>query len=554
MVPSQNRISEEGRVTALRPLLMDLLVYLADHAGRVVTKDELSEKVWGAKFVSDSALARAMTGLRQALGDAVESPRYVETIPKRGYRLVAEVERETVAAPNSIAVLPFQDLSKSRDQEYFCDGLAEELINSLTQMSGLRVVARTSAFAFKHKALDAREIGRKLNAGALVEGSLQCSGQRLRVTVQLVDAKDGYHVWSQRFDGRMGDIFALEDEIARGVAEKLRVRLGAAEAVRPAAADPEAYRLCLQGRHAYMKMTAAAMEQAIQCYRKALEREPGCARAWAGLADAYWDGAEMGLLNGPDDLREGRRAALRAVELDPNLAEAHAALGIYRGVYEFDWAAAEKEFAEGLRLNPHSPVVRERYATFYLQAQLRMDEAVAHLCAALENDPLSPLLHAQLGHIYYLRRENAPALEQAQHALALEPGHVQALAVLVMVFVQEQRWAELQAFMAAAPADLMANPVALGGAGWTYALAGQPEAARQMLAALQVPRRFERVPSFSIAWVHHGLGERSQALAWLERAVEERDPKIVFLRTKPFWDGLREEPRFRRLLQKMALE
>jgi len=454
----------------------------------------------------------------------------------------------------SIAVLPFEDLSHDRDQEYLCDGLADELINSLSQVSGLRVVARTSAFAFKHRAMDAREIGRQLNARALLEGGLQRSGQRVRITVQLIDTKDGYHLWSDRFEGTLDDVFTLEDVIARTTAQKLRAELSqAASAARRRTTDPEAYRLCLRGRHFYCQVTGHAYLQGIECYRQAIERDPSCARAWAGLADCYWDGAEVGCLTGADDLANGMDAARRAVQLDPALAEAHAALGIYRGVCDFDWASAEREFNQALRLSPASPVVHERYAMFFLQAHQRMDEALAHLRRALEADPISPFMHAQLAHLLMLRREYDQAIEEGRHALALQAGYGSALAVLAMVYAFQGKWQELIDIGSAMPAPAEDNPVLQGGTGWALAVAGDSERARGILLGLKAPGRYGRTPSWSIAWIHQGLGETDEALAWLERAVRERDPKLVFIPTKPFWDSLRPHPRFRELLRSMGL-
>jgi serine/threonine-protein kinase len=556
--PSLNRITRGQEVAQIRPLLMDLLVFLADSGGRVIPKDELIEHVWEARFVSDSALARSLTELRQSLGDSPEDPRYIQTIPKRGYRMVASVALVTrenePGRRDAIAVLPFQDLSAGHDQEYFCDGLADELINSLTQVAGLRVVARTSAFAFKQTAMDVREIGRRLNAGALVEGGLQRSGQRLRITVQLIETKEGYHVWSERFDGTLDDVFALEDQIARAVVEKLRLRLSPdTPLVRPYTANAETYRLCLQGRQFYCQATRDSFLRAMECYRQAIHHDPLCARAWAGLADCLWDGAEVGFLTGANDLTEGRQAAVRAVELDPSLAEAHATLGIFRGVHDFDWPAAGRHFQEALRLSPASPIVHERYAMFCLQPQLRMDEAEAHLLAALEVDPLSPFLHANLSHLLMLRREYGRATEEAQHALSLQPQYLPAFAILATIAVFEGRFQELLSLGGVMEPAAGDNPVLLAGMGWGLAMAGQTEPARQILASLKIPGRFGRTPSLSIAWVHQGLGEPDQALDWLERAVEERDPKIVFLRTKPFWDSLRPTARFTDLLRKMRL-
>jgi tetratricopeptide (TPR) repeat protein len=239
--------------------------------------------------------------------------------------------------------------------------------------------------------------------------------------------------------------------------------------------------------------------------------------------------------------------------LDPLLAEAHAALGVLRGVCDFDWGAAEREFHEALRLHPASPTVHARYAMFFLQTHHRMTEAVAHLRSALEVDPLSPLMHACLSHLFMLRREYEQAIEEARHALALQPGYTAALAILGMIHAFRGEYQELINLAANMPPPSDDNPVLLGGTGWALAVAGATDHARQILQGLKVPGRYGRTPSWSIAWIHQGLGETDEALTWLERAVQEHDPKIVFIPTKPFWDSLRPHPRFQGILGRMGL-
>jgi TolB-like protein len=289
--PSLGRISGVQGAIHLRPLLMDLLGLLARNAGRPVTKEEISRTIWGKRFLAESALTRLVAELRHILGDDSENPRFVETIPKRGYRLIAPVSVEGSAAPGpSIAVLPFTDMAQAKDQEYFCDGLAEELTNALTRVRGLRVIARTSAFAFKGKALDAREIGRQLNVSAVVEGGVQRSADRLRVTVQVINAADGSHLWSERFDRRASDIFAIEDEIAQALVAGLGVKLLGDEAsalIPRHTEDLEAHDLYLRGRYIAARRTPNAYAQAIRYFRQALARDPGYSVAYAALGACY---------------------------------------------------------------------------------------------------------------------------------------------------------------------------------------------------------------------------------------------------------------------------
>jgi len=554
--PSLNRVARGSQVAHLRPMTMDLLVLLADHAGQVVSKDAILRDVWRSKYVDESVLARSVGDLRRLFGDEAGRSHVIETIPKRGYRLlapvVAQAEEQTARPSNTVAVLPFVDLGHEGNQDYLCDGLAEELIHNLSRVPGLRVVARTSAFAFKDRSIDVREIGRQLNAGTVLEGGLRRDGKRLRITVQLIDAVSGYHLWSERFERTLDHVFALEDEIAAAVADKLRAsRPGLAKAF---TSDPEVFTLCLKARHHHSRQTAADLHVARGLFEEAIDRDPGCAEAYAGLAACCWDGVQYGFFNEVDDLVRGRRSAGRAVESDPALADARAMLGVFLGTYDFDWAAAEHEFAEALRLAPTSPTVRERYAMYWLQPHLRLDEAVDHLRDALAFDPLSPLFHAQLGHLFLLRREYQPACHEFAKALSLDPDNVMALGGHTMSLALLGRVADAWAVTHSMPPALVqANPLLLGGMGAGLAAAGRVSEARHILESLADETRFPRKPCWSIAWVHLGLGEMSEAFTWLASAVEERDPKIVFLRNKPFWDPLRADPRFDRLLQQMKL-
>jgi TolB-like protein/Tfp pilus assembly protein PilF len=557
--PSLNQVTKGTHVAHLRPLTMDLLVLLADHPGQVVSKDEILRDVWQSKYVDESVLARSVGDLRRLFGSEARRSEVIETIPKRGYRLLAQVAPLAAGpqqgAPNTVAVLPFVDLAGEGHQDYLCNGLAEELIHGLARVPGLRVVARTSAFAFKNRPMDVRDIGRLLNAGTIVEGGLRRDGDRLRITVQLVDAETGYHLWSERFERTLDRVFTLEDEIAAAIASKLTAQLVAPPGLAKAfTSDQEAFTLCLKARYHHSRQTTDDLRLARDLFEHAAARDPRCAQAYAGIAASCWDGVQYGFSSNADDLVRGRWAAGRAVDMDPTYADGKAMLGVFLGAFDYEWAQAEVEFEAALELAPTSPAVRERYAMYWLQPHGRFDEAIRHLTDALAFDPLSALLHTQLGHVHLLRRAYEPACHHFSRARELDPNHVLALGGHAMALGLLGRVGE--AFAVAqtmTPEFIQSNPLFLGASGATLAAAGRVAEARAALQMLTDDARFPRKSCYSIAWVHLALGEIDEAFRWLARGVEERDPKFVFLPNKPFWDPLRADPRFDRLLRRMNL-
>jgi TolB-like protein len=353
--------SQEVRLT---PKAADVLKILVSHAGSPVSKADLFASVWPDVAVTDDALTTCIQELRRVLNDDAKNPQFIETRHRRGYRFIAEVSREHAPAPvatapanaviSSIAVLPFADMSPSHDQEYLCEGLAEELINALTQVDGLRVAARTASFQFRGKGEDIRVVGAQLNVEALLEGSVRKSGDRLRVTVQLIEVASGYHRWSHRFDGQFEDVFAMQDEIADSVAASLR---GGAVSPREkrtthrAPTGTAAYELYLRGRQHLPKIRRPDLDSAAGLFGQAIELDPGYGPAYAGLATSHatlyeWFGASDA------DLAGAERASQRALELAPDLAEAHVARGCALSLMK-RYEDASREFEEATRLNPH---------------------------------------------------------------------------------------------------------------------------------------------------------------------------------------------------------
>jgi adenylate cyclase len=458
-----------------------------------------------------------------------------------------------VASMPSVAVLPFLNLASDGDR-YFTEGLADEIITALARLPGLRVTARTSSFALRGQERDVREIGRILNVKTVLEGSVRRSGNRIRVTAQLVDTSEGYHLWTDKFDFGPADIFVIQDEITQAVAGGLRLTLSSA--LRPPGPPPkseEAHRLWLKGRYHSQRHTPEEIVHSRDLFERAIELDPGFARAHVGLAESWWDGAFWGL----DDPREavaiGRRSALKALETDPDLGEAYSLLGIYLGVHDFDWPAAERAFERALELAPGSAEVRSRYAAWFLEPNLRLDEASAQLELALQHDPLSSTIHAYLGHDLIFRREFKRAAEELQLAVDLEPCFWLAQMLLAGAYAFQGKFERSIVTCRRASERCGVNLLLLGSEACVHGMVGNRQGAEELRDQLLNARRGGYLPSLAIAWFHVGLGEWDRCLDWLEKAIDERHPLIVEFAPKPLYDNVRHHPRFQALLSRMAL-
>jgi serine/threonine-protein kinase len=456
------------------------------------------------------------------------------------------------ARPASIAVLPFLNLAGEKQDQYFADGLADEIITALSRLPGLRVTARTSSFAFREKEQDICEIGRRLKAGAVLEGSFRRSGSRIRVTAQLVDTSDGYHLWGERFDRELSDVFAIQDDITRAVVDALRVRLAhPVPPLRPPTGNPDAYHLWLKGRYHTLRQTPNEIFHSRDLFGKAIALDPDFARAHLGLAESWWEGAVLGLDRPREAVAIGRKSVLKALEIDDSLGEAHAMLGVYLGVHDFDWEDAEGAFRRGLDLSPASPQVRTRYAAWLLEPKLRLDEARAELESALEFDPLSPVIHACLGHELIFRRDFQLASRELQLAIELDPCYWMAHLMLAGSFAFQGRFDESLAICEKVREAIGSNPMLIGSAALLRAIMGDRQGAEEIRRRLIESDGY--VYKLALAWVHMGLGETEPCLDWLEKAVEEREPLIVELQPKPLYDAFRLHPRFQALLSTMHL-
>ncbi len=463
-----------------------------------------------------------------------------------------EVEPDT----KSIAVLPFANLSADQENEYFSDGLAEDIIDALTQVPGLRVMARTSSFAFRGKEQDVRRIGGELNVAHILEGSVRRAGNRLRVTAQLVKASDGYHLWSQRFDREMTDVFAIQDEISQAIVEKLRVRLaGDRPLVKRYTGNLAAYDLCLKGRYHVLKMTQEGLEVGRQYCEQAIALDPSCAPAHVVLAESHWWSAFWGFTDPRESFPRAKSATLDAINLDDTIAEAHAALGVVLGVGEYDWTGAEREFRRALELNPSSALVRSAYALAFLRPQGRLEEALAEMHRVLELDPLDTVYNSEMGYLLHVTRQFEAAAAQLQHSVDLDPTHWFPYYLLAVTYSQSGRLDDAVAVAEKARELSGGHAYTLGLLGTYCALAGRTTEARRLLEQLEVWRHSSYVPPSSIAMIHRGMGDIEKALECYTRAVEEHDLDLVAaLKTEPSFDDLRSHPAYQALLRKMNLE
>ena len=455
----------------------------------------------------------------------------------------------------SLAVLPFANLSADKENEYFSDGLAEDIIDALAQLPGLRVMARTSAFAFRGKEQDVREIGARLNVEHILEGSVRRSGNRLRVTAQLVKSSDGFHLWSQRFDREMTDVFAIQDEISQAIVEKLRVRLtGDRPLVKRYTENVEAYSLFLRGRHCISGMTPESLAKGRGYLEQAIALDSNYPLAYAGVADYYVTSAFWGLMDPQEALPKARTAALDALRRDDALADAHSILGAVLGTADFDWAGAEREFLRALELNPASPIVHYIYGFMFLRPVGRSDEALSQVRRAMELDPLSALYNTALGYLYYAAGQDDLAIAQQKCAMDLDPGWFLPHWILSIAHTARGRFEDAIATAQRACELSGRSAMNRGILGLAYGLAGRRSDARTLLDELKSERRTSYVPPYAIAAVHRGLGEVEQALEWLERGVEERDLMTVCgLKSEPRYIPLRGDPRYQAMLRKMNL-
>ncbi|MDH4270770.1 MAG: protein kinase [Candidatus Aminicenantes bacterium] len=444
---------------------------------------------------------------------------------------------------SSIVVLPFADLSQEKDQEYFCDGLAEEVINALRKISELRVVARTSAFAFKGKLEDVREIGKILAVATVLEGSVRKAGKRLRVTVQLINVDGGYHLWSERYDREMEDVFAIQDDITLAVVDNLKVKLLGREKERLTKRytnDVEAYNLFLKGQFFLNKRTAEGMKKAVLYFEQAVKRDPEYAEAYAGLANYYLLLPIYASFSPKEANLRAKEAVKTALKIDNNLAEALTSLALIKLYDEHDWEGAEQEFKRAIKLNPGYAIAHSWYASEYLVLMGRADEAFEEMERALELDPLSLVMNRDLGMTYYYGHQYDRAIAALKRTIEIEPRFILTHGLLGLAYL-EKAIAE------------GSEPTAKAWMGTAYARMGEKQKAKDILENLLKFSEKEYVSPYFIAILNFHLKEIDQGFRWLEKAFEESDSWFNYINVDPGLDTVRSDPRLQELLKKLSL-
>jgi len=454
----------------------------------------------------------------------------------------------------SIAVLPFENLSHDPDNAYFADGIQEEILARLAKIADLKVISRTSTQHYKSSPDNLPQIAKRLGVANILEGSVQKSADKVRVNVELIRASTDAHLWANTFDRKLTDVFAVESEVATKIAETLQAKLTGFEqhaiAARPTE-NSEAYQLYLKGRYFRNKLTPEGVQKAIEYFQQAIDKDPAYALAYAGLADGYGNLGFWGVFPPREMWPKAKAAALKALEIDDNLVEAHVALGWVSSTYDWDWPAADKHFERAIALNPASRATYYPWYSLYLGGRGRADEAVAEAKRALDLDPVSPVMNFNLAEQLYYARRFDEAIEQCRKTLEMDPSfsptHSQLARLYVAKGMYREALAESEKYLALTPR----NPGALASRAYVHARLNERSQALQALDELTALSKQRYVPSYLFALVYAGLGEKDQTFAWLEKAYQERSGWLPYLKVNPTWDPLRSDPRFEALVAKV---
>jgi DNA-binding winged helix-turn-helix (wHTH) protein/TolB-like protein/Flp pilus assembly protein TadD len=628
---TERSLLRDRELVPLTPKAFEILLLLVENAGRVVEKEDLMKRVWPNTFVEEGNLTQNVSLIRKALGENASGPQFIETVPRRGYRFVAQVrachnqpnqavetlvntfqttdsstvptalvskEDEaslisrqgigflnfgafltgfknrisalvlTVAAVvlavaaityfsgrgkategnsiQSIAVMPFVDDSPNDTSDYLDDEIAATLVNSLSKLPKLRVIPRTVMAHYKGKNVDPRQIGKELNVRAVVTGRISRRGDTISIQADLIDLDSVSQIWGQHYDRRLADILLVQEEISRDIFENLRLKLNVEEQK-----QLEAYRHYLKGRNFWNKRTAEGLRQGIDYFQKAIDTDPSYAPAYAGLADCYNMLVVYGVRHPKDGFPKAKEAAIKALEIDETLAEAHTSLAFTKFRWDRDRVETEREFQLAIKYKPTYAPAHQWYST-YLVALERFDEAIAEAKRTQELEPLSFIGSSHLGYIYYLSGKNDEAIEVCTKILALDPHFFPARRYLGLAYEQKGLYqkaiAEFQRGV-----QLSGSPLMLALLGHAYAVSGKTAEARQVLSELRDLESRRYVSPYTVAAIHAGLGDKNEAFKWLEKAFEERDVWLMNLKVDPVFSTLRSDKRFPDLLARTGL-
>ena len=550
--PGSHEIRKHGLRISLEGKPFEILMTLLENPGRVVTRKTLRQKLWPDSFVGyEHSLNTAINKLRETLGDSPSSPRFVETLPRLGYRFIATVEKlgraQTSGAKTMLAVLPLDNLSGDAQQSYFIDGLTEELISQLGQMNPkqLGVIARTSSQLYKNTPKTVQAIGEELGVGYVMEGSVRLEKKRVRITLQLIQSADQTHVWAASYDHDLREILNMQKDVAEEVAKALALELFSAKGPKPVAANPEAHEAYLQGRFYTGQRSEEALNKAMAYFEQALLLDPNCSRACSGIADCCTLLTWFGALWPREAGSRAEKAAVRALEIDPMLGEAYASLGLVRFWHGWDWKGAEEMFLKAIELNPSYAMARQWYASL-LNSRGRLEDAQNQMLRAREIDPHALIIQMNMADMPFFARDYQKTADILNALLGNVPQFFPALFNLGRAYVQLQKYPEaIAAFEKAL--KFSGNREGQTALAHVLALAGQRDKARAILESMLNDNSGRYIASPMIARIYLGLGESDQAIEWLRKGLQERSYWMAFLKMDPVWDPIREDARFREL-------
>lgn len=568
-----------GKPLKLTPKAFDTLLMLVRNYGRTIEKDELLKSVWPETFVEEATLAQNVFTLRKALGGSA-GEQYIQTIPKRGYRFVASVtevtdesahvaghqfgtvthafrDGEPVAhdrAIRSLAVLPLINAKSDPDAEYLSDGITESVVNSLSLLPALQIKACSTVLRYKGREVDPQVVGGELNVDALLIGRVLQFAENVLIRMELVDVTNGWQLWGEEYSQKLSDIHKFQGTVAKDISEKLRLKLTGEEQQRllkPCTHDAEAYQFYLKGRSFLNTRTNQGYKESIDCFEQAIEIDPNFALAHSGLADSYILFDFYGLKAPWETIPKARSAAIRAVELDSELAEAHTSLAAVKLVYDRDLVGAERGFKRAIRLNPKYSRAHDGYAHCLIEMG-QIEECLAECKFALELEPLDLEINQHLGWFYLFTHQPDRAIEQLHKTLTLGPDLYRARILLGMAYGQKQLFSK--AIAEFLRASLIEKTAVLSGfLGYAYAMAGRKEGLKILHDLLKEAKQ-DYVPPYSIALIYTGLGKQDEALEWLEKAFVEQSHWRGWLALTPELDSLRSDPRFTELLRRRFKE
>jgi TolB-like protein/Flp pilus assembly protein TadD len=548
-------LRRRGVKVKLQEQPLQILQILLQSPGDVVTREELQQRIWPADtFVDfDHGINNAIKRLREALGDTAERPRYIETLPRRGYRFIGPIESRATGRIQSLAVLPLENLSRDPEQEYFADGMTESLITSLAKISALRVISRTTALKYKGvRDRSAQEIARELGVDCIVEGTVLRSGERVRISAQLINAATDTHLWAEEYERDLRDILALQSEVARAVANEIRVKLTPREQdqlARTRPVNPDAYEAYLKGRYYWDKRRPDAVKKGAEYFKLAIEKDPTYAAAYAGLADSAGAAGFWGFAPPEETYAKAKIAAQKSLQIEET-AEAHTSLGFALLHYDYDFLGAEKQFQRAIELNWNYATAHQWYA--HCHAYLgRLDQCLEEATQALQLDPLSLIINTTFAGRFWFAREWDRAIEHCHKGLELDPSFAAMRWMLANVYQGKGMYQEAICEREKAIELGAGAPVFTAELGATYAAAGQRDKALEALNQLQELSKQRYVMAYWIALIHTGLKEKDAAFAWLEKAYRERSATLAFAKVDPRLDCLRSDPRFQDLMRRM---